>query len=120
MVEYSRFWHAYFMQNAASAEFCWNDSHHLTPAEENVVSGSIQQFQLGEGSDGAGLLRRAQIHARKTADPLFVPALQLFVLEEQRHSAWLGRFLDREGIPRLSRHWLDTVFRRLRKLAGLE
>jgi hypothetical protein len=32
----------------------------------------------------------------------------------------LGRFLDRERIPRLAYNWADGVFRRLRKLAGLD
>jgi hypothetical protein len=49
-----------------------------------------------------------------------VPSLQLFIAEEQRHSSLLGKFLDREQIPRLTNHWLDKVFRRLRKLAGME
>lgn len=40
--------------------------------------------------------------------------------EEQRHSACLLRFMQREGIPAASSHWVDTVFRRLRVLAGLE
>src|SRR5207245_9502874 len=48
------------------------------------------------------------------------PSLELFIAEEQRHSAILGRFLDRERILRLTNHWLDSMFRRLRKLAGLE
>src|SRR6266581_2244461 len=30
------------------------------------------------------------------------------------------RLLGRERIPRLTNHWLDRIFRRLRKLAGLE
>ena len=46
--------------------------------------------------------------------------LELFIAEEQGHSSILGRFLDRENIPRLTSHWLDRIFRRLRKLAGLE
>src|SRR5216684_6603784 len=50
----------------------------------------------------------------------FLPALELFIAEEQSHSGMLGRFQDREGIPRLPSHWLDRIFRRLRKLAGLE
>ena len=45
---------------------------------------------------------------------------KLFIAEEQAHSGILGRFLDGEEIPRLERHWLDAVFRRLRKLADLE
>src|SRR5260370_19193697 len=45
---------------------------------------------------------------------------EAFIAEEQGHSGILGRFLDRERIPRLTNHWLDGIFRRLRKLAGLE
>lgn len=32
----------------------------------------------------------------------------------------LGRFLDREEISTLANNWVDSIFRRLRKLAGLE
>lgn len=32
----------------------------------------------------------------------------------------LGRFLDRGHIPRLDHNWVDSTFRRIRKLAGLE
>ena len=32
----------------------------------------------------------------------------------------LGQFLDREGIPRLKHHWVDEVFRKLRRFSGLE
>jgi hypothetical protein len=55
-----------------------------------------------------------------SVDLWFIPSLELFIGEEQQHSNMLGRFLDREGIPRLNNHWLDSTFRRLRKLAGLE
>ena len=81
---------------------------------------SIQQFQLGEWARGRGLKRRAAAHPALAADPWFLPALELFIAEEQGHSGILGRFLDRERIPRLKKHWIDVVFRRLRKLAGLE
>ena len=65
-------------------------------------------------------MRRASSHPDLSADAWFLPALQLFIAEEQGHSSILGRFLDRERIPRLTNHWLDGIFRRLRKLAGLE
>ena len=65
-------------------------------------------------------MRRAAAHPVFLADRWFLRTLQLFIAEEQGHSAMLGRFLDREGIPRLTAHWIDGVFRRLRKLAGLE
>ncbi len=46
--------------------------------------------------------------------------MQLFIGEEQRHSAQLGEFMRRQGIATLRKHWVDSVFRRSRGLAGLE
>ncbi len=114
-------WHEHFLGNRGrSGALPWHDSYQLTAAERRVVARSIQQFQLGEFARGRGFVRRAASHPVLGVDPCFVPALRLFIEEEQEHSAILGRFLDREGIPRLRNHWLDETFRRLRKLAGLE
>jgi hypothetical protein len=114
-------WHRYFMEHReGSGEFCWNCSDTLSAAERRLVARSIQQFQLGEYAHGRGLRRRASSDPILAGDPWFVPALELFIAEEQEHSRILGCFLDHERIPRLSRHWLDGIFRRLRKLAGLE
>ncbi len=81
---------------------------------------SVQQFQLGERSEGRGLQRRGAEFAARAGDRYFSEALRLFIGEEQRHSRQLGRWMDLEGIPRLGRHWMDQAFRHLRKLAGLE
>src|SRR3954469_1861019 len=113
-------WHTHFLHNRAAPALPWHDPHPLTAAELQQVGPSIQQFQLG------GLARRRR-HKRRAAsqpvlgtDPAFLPTLELFIAEEQGHSAMLGRFLDRERLPRLANNWLDAVFRRLRKLAGLD
>jgi hypothetical protein len=98
----------------------WHDPSLLCTAECRLVARSIQQFQLGEWARGRGLVRRASVHPVLSADPWFLPCLELFIAEEQHHSDILGRFLDRESIPRLGNHWLDSTFRGLRKLAGLE
>ena len=114
-------WYRHFLDNRDTPPaFPWNDSCPLSAAERRIVARSIQQFQLGEWARGRGLLRRASSHPFLAADSWFVPALELFIAEEQGHSNILGRFLDRERIPRLTSHWLDGTFRRLRKLAGLE
>ncbi len=114
-------WLDYFRSNrTAGGLLPWQTTDRLTTQERACVAASIQQFQLGEGSAGAGFLRRGAVFADRIADPHFVPALELFIQEEQRHSGWLGRFLDLEAIPRLQKHWVDNVFRRLRSLAGLE
>ena len=47
-------------------------------------------------------------------------ALDLFIKEEQQHSRYLAAYMESQGIPLVSRHWVDSVFRKLRGLAGLE
>ena len=53
-------------------------------------------------------------------DPCFVEALELFIKEEQQHSRYLADFMQSQNIPLISRHWVDSIFRGLRGLAGLE
>jgi hypothetical protein len=114
-------WYRHFLENRDSLRSMpWQDSGPLSVAEIRAVGRSIQQFQLGEFARGRGLRRRASSHTALAADPWFLPALELFIAEEQGHSGILGRFLDHEGIPRLTTDWTDRIFRRLRKLAGLE
>jgi hypothetical protein len=114
-------WYRHFLQNRdGPCTLPWHDAYRLSAAERRLVARSIQQFQLGEWARGRGLVRRASSHSVFAADSQFLPALELFIAEEQGHSNILGQFLDREGIPRLRSHWLDRIFRRLRKLAGLE
>lgn len=98
----------------------WSHPRALTDSELRLVSASIQQFQLGEGSDGSGLIRRGRASRLAALDPNFLPSLELFIQEEQRHSRHLAHFLQREGVDLLQQHWVDRVFRRVRKFAGLE
>ena len=114
-------WYRHFLQNRdGPCALPWHDVYRLSVAERRLVARPIQQFQLGEWARGRGLVRRASSHSLFATDARFLAVLELFIAEEQGHSSILGRFLDTEGIPRLTRHWVDRVFRRLRKLAGLE
>src|SRR5437016_12791371 len=114
-------WYRHFLENRDSPPAMpWHDSRQLSDVERQSVARSIQQFQLGEWARGRGFRRRASSHPVLSADPWFIRALELFIAEEQFHSGLLGRFLDREGIQRLNHHWVNGVFRRLRKMAGLE
>jgi hypothetical protein len=115
------YWYRHFLENRDGPHTLpWHDIYRLSAVERRLVAGPIQQFQLGEWARGRGLVRRASSDSVFTTDSRFLPALELFIAEEQGHSIILGRFLDREGMPRLRSHWLDRIFRRLRKLAGLE
>jgi hypothetical protein len=117
----SAFWRRHFLAAVSTGDCLpWDHPTTLSRAESRCIESSIQQFQLGEGSSGRRLLQRGGEFANATANPDFLEALALFVKEEQRHSGYLLRFMQREGIPASSSHWVDTVFRRLRVLAGLE
>jgi hypothetical protein len=113
-------WIEYFYKNAPDPILPWDDAIRLSGAERRAVLPSIQQFQLGEGASGARMLARAQQFSRATGDLGLVAALRLFLREEQRHSTTLARFLQLENTPCLEGHWIHSVFRWLRGLAGLE
>lgn len=117
----SRQWCAYFRANATRLlELPWQLAPAMSPDEKATVAASLQDFQLGEQSEGRHLLRRAAAHAARVGDPHYEEAVALFIAEEQRHARDLGRVLSHEGIPLLQRSRLDGVFRLLRRLAGLE
>jgi hypothetical protein len=113
-------WCYYYHRNAERLlPLPWRRGAELTEAEREAVAASLQDFQLGESSEGRHLLRRAAGYAERADDPEYLEAMQLFVREEQRHARTLGRFLRLAGIEPLQRSRLDTAFRLLRRLAGL-
>jgi hypothetical protein len=92
----------------------------LPPGEQRLIARSIATFQLGEQSDGTGLLRAAYRFATVHGDELLPRITELFIREEQRHARLLRTFMDEHGIRPRSRHWTDAIFRRVRRLAGFE
>ena len=114
-------WTAYFLQNRTQllAIDC-DDPYVLTEAERGTITRSIQQFQIGEQSEGAYLIRLAERYAAQTRDVDYVRALKLFIAEEQRHAADLARFMARQGIPRRASDPVDRVFRWVRRVFTLE
>jgi hypothetical protein len=113
-------WVEHFYQNSPEPAFPWNHPARLSEAERRAVIWSIQQFQLGEGASGNRMLERAQRFSRATGDLGLIAALKLFLREEQRHSKILARFLQKEDAHCLQKHWVDSLFRWIRGLAGLE
>ncbi len=107
----------YFQANQNRyADLAWDDPHQLSPTELRAVRASLQTFQRGESSEGHYLYARA----KQLGDPEYTAAMRLFIKEEQTHAAVLGRFLGQQGIARLKGHWLDGIFRGLRRVLGLE
>jgi hypothetical protein len=114
-------WREYFRHNALSLlTIPWRDGVAFTDAERDAVAASIQEFQLGESSEGKHFQGLARQYAERTGDHDYVYALRLFIAEENRHARDLGRVLDLAGIPRTAHTWPDAVFRWLRHRAGLE
>lgn len=92
----------------------------LSPEEHRLIARSIATFQLGEQSDGTGLLRAAYRFAAAQGDELLPRITELFIREEQRHARLLRAFMEEHGIRAKCRHWTDAIFRRARRLAGFE
>jgi hypothetical protein len=112
-------WLEHFRANE-KPEILTREGPRLSEAEKAAVVASVQEFQLGESSEGRHLHRLAAEHARRTGDENYLRAVEYFIREEQRHARYLRDFLALEGFGTIKRRWTDTVFRRLRNLAGLE
>src|SRR4051794_162779 len=91
---------------------------YLPEIERDAIARSVQEFQLGESSEGRHLISAANRYAAESGDFDYVTALRLFIAEENRHARELGRFLDLAGIPRVGTSMTDSVFRFLRRRAG--
>jgi hypothetical protein len=92
----------------------------LTPDESHLIASSIATFQLGEPADGRTLLRAAERFARTNEMPHLVRIVDLLIREERRHASLLRAFMQDHRLPLQRSHWTDRVFRRIRRLAGLE
>jgi len=110
-------WQQYFFKNRDHFDHLeWKGNQTLIAGEKQVIASSIRQFQRGEHSEGKYFMQ----FAMRMQDSSYVETVKLFIKEEQNHAAVLGKFMEVEGIPKLGKDWLDNIFRRLRKLAGLE
>jgi rubrerythrin len=92
----------------------------LTGEERARIAASIATFQLGEQSEGRTLLRFSEEFGARNGCPEVAAVTALFIREEQHHAAQLREFMTLHGLPLKQRNWTDSVFRRVRKLAGFE
>ncbi|MEA5471755.1 ferritin-like domain-containing protein [Spirulina sp. 06S082] len=114
-------WLAYFEQNRYDLLTPpWNTPYFLTSEEKTAIAHSIQNFQLGEQSEGTNLMKAARVYVERSGDTAFLQAMKLFIGEEQRHARDLGNFMQCEGIPLREKHWSDRLFRRFRRGVNLE
>jgi hypothetical protein len=114
-------WILYFKRNEQQLlKIIWNDASTLTSLDFKVIAGSIRIFQLGESSEGKHLIRQAQTYANQINDSSLENCIKHFISEEQRHAAYLERFMCITKIPIAKKHWSDHAFRLLRRFWNLE
>lgn len=117
----SKAWYGYFVENKqAVSAMPWELGVSLSDGERRAVVESMQDFQLGESSEGKHLLAFAARYAHDANDPYYLKCIELFIAEENKHGGFLAEYLKGLGLPCRTRTWTDSVFRALRKWAGLE
>src|SRR6476620_3746422 len=82
---------------------------------ERIFPPKPQTF-FGYNSEGKHLYS----FAKRFPDPGYLECIRLFIPEEQMHAKVLAKFMKKHDIPQIKNHWTDSVFRWLRKLAGIE
>lgn len=112
-------WVAHFTDNRArhaaiEGRIDWDAAAEMSPAARAALIRSFQRFELGEGGDGAHLLRKARGCGEAQQH-----ALRMLVGEEQAHSALFARGLSHLGAAPLPHHWSDGAFTLLRRSLGL-
>ena len=114
-------WITYFEHNAMSLlAVDWDEKYQLSWEEHLRITQSVQQFQLGESSEGKHVIEQAQRYIAASGDDKYLPALRLFIKEEQRHARYLARFMQKQDIPLAHSDPVDGVFRLLRRAFNLE
>jgi hypothetical protein len=119
--ENSARWFDHFLANAGrQLTIPWEAGCGLSDEARAALIPSLQDFQLGESSEGIHGMARAAAYGERVGDSLYPEAVRLFFGEENRHAAYLARYLVLAGATPIGRSWTDFVFRRIRRLFGLE
>lgn len=114
-------WNKYFeYNNSHLIKLDYSNNKELTEDEIKLITPSIKEFQIGEGSEGKHLKKVVEKFSKKTNNKDYIKQMDWFILEENRHSKTLKKYMEVYNIKSLEKTWIDSVFRILRKLMGLE
>ncbi len=92
----------------------------LSNEEKELITPSIKAFQIGEGSEGKHLRKVVKKFAIKNKYKEYIEIMNWFILEENRHSQTLKKYMELYDIKPIKKIWIDNIFRILRKMIGLE
>lgn len=114
-------WIEYFKYNNEHLlKLDYNRNKELTEEEKRLITPSIKAFQIGEGSEGKHLSKVVKKFAKKNHYEAYIEIMRWFILEENRHSQTLKKYMEVYGIEPVSKLGIDRIFRILRKQMGLE
>ena len=114
-------WISYFENNDLSRlHLDFSEEKPLSEKAKRLVFPSIRAFQKGEGSDGKFLTQTVERYVEAGNPAAYRRAMQLFINEENWHSAYLKAYMDHYGIETAKKSVLDTIFRKLRHLGGIK
>ncbi len=98
----------------------WSNEDQMSSKEKELLSASLQDFQVGEYSEGKNFQKKAHIFSALFDIPWYSRSIELFIKEEQRHSHYLLDFMEIQSIEPKKEVWLDFIFTKLRSLGNLE
>ncbi len=113
-------WKAYFEQNDDRRLTIPFQNDTLTENEKRLIFPSICKCERGEHSDGKHLKKVADIFAEKIHNKDYKHCIRWFIKEENAHSGYLKSYMDHYNVHGQENVVLDNMFRRVRKLAGLQ
>lgn len=114
-------WIKYFeYNNSHLLKIDFSNNAELSEDEIKLITPSIRAFQIGEGSKGRHLTRCVKKFSDRTGYDEYKAIMKWFILEENRHSQTLKKYMDIYHIKPVKNLWIDNIFRILRKITGLE
>ena len=114
-------WVQYFEYNNANLlKLNFSNNNELSNEELELITPSIKAFQIGEGSEGKHLSKVVKKFANRTNYLKYEEIMKWFILEENRHSQTLKKYMNVYSIKTEKNMWIDNIFRVLRKLIGIE
>ncbi len=113
-------WNEYFEKNSEHLLVIPFENDVLTEEEKKLIFPSICRFEQGEHSEGRNLKKAAESFAEKTHQKDYISCIRWFIKEENAHGEYLKAYMDHYNIRGKKNVVLDQIFRRLRKLAGLQ
>ncbi|WP_020557663.1 ferritin-like domain-containing protein [Embleya scabrispora] len=99
------------LRRAGEQDPAWEMGARLDP----VLIETLRRFQFSEDTDNRLLIAKTVA----AGDPEYAAAIVLFAAEEANHGRLLDHLLAAAGSGRITGHWADATFRRLRPAFGL-